>query len=725
MPGENLDLHLEFAGITVIPNEGLFVQADNARIDGFFMTSATSGGAVTVNGFAHYLQISNNRIMNNAGAYGGGIRLGTPGLINPGTGNYTDNGNDNIKIHHNQILMNGSVGATTGGGGVAIHNGSTNYQVTDNYFCGNFTTSKGAGISHVGLSTDGLIARNKILLNESSFNSVQGGEGGGIIVRGEPALAPATLTPGTGNVKILDNLIQGNVAGNGKGGGIFVSFANGLDVQASADSATWYGIDIFNNMIVNNTAGWVGGGIYLEDAAKVRIVHNTIANNSSTATGASALLAVGLNQPTVPTGAGVVGGVHTAGLAALANLGGQTYANPLLQNNIIWHNASFGYQADPNNPLVGLFPDPVNPAGYSFWDLQVFNSIIEGPDPGAVALNPANCVLTSLTGPDGVNYNVNGNRIQDPAFVEDFVYTLQSASAPGEGGNTVQVSFTPIGPRGDYHLQEGSLVRGIAPAPVPAIPEVTTDYDGEARTFPADTGADQFYPPPTVTFGDLKLTGPGGTQVVKTGETLNITWTPGATFPQGVTYKLMVSYKNGKSWKKIPGAEALTGTSFDWVVPTQKKNQPDTRLRIQAFSGKTLIGEDISPEPFEVEVVKVLYPSEARVEVTSGLTLAPPYGINFRFNQTESPVTGVQIDIALKSNKKGKGKGWKPANIAEGNPFPIPNPVPGQEYQVTWTVPEVTETVEGVKIRIRLLSGGSKVAEDESDLPIRISPPIQ
>ena len=105
--------------------------------------------------------------------------------------------------------------------------------------------------------------------------------------------------------------------------------------------------------------------------------------------------------------------------------------------------------------------------------------------------------------------------------MEDFVYTLQSASAPGEGGNTVQVSFTPIGPRGDYHLQEGSLVRGIAPAPVPAIPEVTTDYDGEARTFPADTGADQFYPPPTVTFGDLKLTGPGVGQVVKTGETLS------------------------------------------------------------------------------------------------------------------------------------------------------------------------------------------------------------
>src|SRR4030042_1036008 len=151
------------------------------------MTSAASGGAITVNGFAHYLQISNNRLINNAGTYGGGIRLGTPGLTDPtcGPADYCSNGNDNITIHHNQILMNGSVGATTGGGGIAIHNGSTDYEVTDNYICGNFSTSKGAGISHVGLSDGGVIARNQILLNESSFNSIQGGEGGGIIIRGE------------------------------------------------------------------------------------------------------------------------------------------------------------------------------------------------------------------------------------------------------------------------------------------------------------------------------------------------------------------------------------------------------------------------------------------------------------------------------------------------------------------------------------------------------------
>jgi hypothetical protein len=715
VPGENLDLHIELAAITVIPIEGRFTQADNARIDGLSIMSATSGGAITVNGFAHYLQISNNRLTNNAGTYGGGVRLGTPGLIDPATGGYTDNKNDNITIHHNQILTNGSVGATTGGGGIAIHNGSTNYDVTENYICGNFTTSKGAGISHVGLSDGGFIAHNKILLNESSFNSIQGGEGGGILVRGEPSLLPGGLTPGTGSVQILANLIQGNLAGNGKGGGIFLSFVNGLDVQASpAVPANWYGVDIFNNMIVNNVAGWVGAGIYLEDAAKVRIIHNTIANNSSTATGANALLAVGLGQPTVPTGAGVVGGIHSAGLAGL--LAGQAHSDPLLKNNIIWHNTSYGYLPDPNNPLAGLFL-----SGY--WDLQVFNSdIVPAPIPAGVVLHPVNCVLTSLTGPDGVNYTGNGNLGGvDPLFEADFVYTLQSAAAPGEGGNTVQVTFTPIEPRGDYHLQETSPVRGIAPNP--GIAEVNTDYDGENRTFPADTGADQFNPPPVLTVDTLTLVELTGTQVVRTGSTLPISWLVPATFPPTVTYKVQVSFKNGGgfSWKNIPGAEALTTTTFNWHVPAMNANAPLTRIRVQAFDGGKMIAQATSAQPFEVEAMKLLYPSDAKVEVFSGLTLAPPYGINFRFNDVATPVAQVRIEISMSGGRFARFAKWQNAVIAGGNP--ILNPIANQEYQLTWTVPAVAAATNA-KVRMLLLDGsGRTIGSDEGDIPLTILPP--
>jgi hypothetical protein len=129
-----------------------------------------------------------------------------------------------------------------------------------------------------------------------------------------------------------------------------------------------------------------------------------------------------------------------------------------------------------------------------------------------------------------------------------------------------------------------------------------------------------------------------------------------------------------------------------------------------------LIGQDISPEPFQVEVVRVTYPSEARVEVASGLTLAPPFGINFRFNETVKPVASVQIQYSL----KGKG-GWKDATIAEGNPFP--NPVKGQEYQLTWTVPEVAQTTTNAKIRVRLLNdAGGVLATDESNTSITIYP---
>jgi hypothetical protein len=194
-------LHIEFAAY-VLANDGVFTPDPHGRIDGFTITSATSGGGITVNGYAHFLEISNNRVINNAGSWGGGIRVGTPGLTDPtgatdptcgpASATYCSSRNDNITIHNNHIFENGSVGATTGGGGMALFNGADNYRVTDNYICGNFTTNRGAGIAHVGLSPNGLIEGNKILLNESSFNSLTGGEGG-VSLSGEAArlwLAP-------------------------------------------------------------------------------------------------------------------------------------------------------------------------------------------------------------------------------------------------------------------------------------------------------------------------------------------------------------------------------------------------------------------------------------------------------------------------------------------------------------------------------------------------------
>jgi hypothetical protein len=730
IPGESLDLHVEFAAVTVIANDGVFTADPHGRIDGFTITSATSGGGITVNGYAHFLEISNNRIVNNAGSWGGGIRVGTPGLTDPtgatdptcgpASATYCSNRNDNITVHNNHIFENGSVGATTGGGGIALFNGADNYRITDNYVCGNFTTNRGAGIAHVGLSPNGLIERNKILLNESSFNSLTGGEGGGIILQGEAARTPnALLTPGTGSVVVNANLIQANMAGNGKGGGIYVSFPNGLDVDANpGNSVNWYGIDIFNNIIANNVAGWMGGGIFLQDAAKARIDHNTIVNNSSTSSGANALLGVAINQPTIPQGAGVVSGIHSLGLAnALAvpdpNVPGITYSNPELINNIIWHNSSYSYDPTVNPPFGALVPHPA-----TYWDLQVFAAV----DPAQV-LDPNDTILSSLTGPDGVDYTVGGtdltNQAADPLFITDFVYTLRTAAAPGEGGNTVQVSILPIKPAGDYHLRTGSPA--IDQAAATAIPQLVLDYDGETRpdttALLGDIGADEFSVQPVSPAQVIRLVTPNGGEIVPTGQPFAIQWQASATFPPTVTYRLQVSYDSGATWETITGAEALATTSFSWTVPPKNANKKKSLIRVQAFDGGAKTGEDVSDDVFVVEVLKIVYPSDATVVFNEGVTIAPPFGINWRLNDVKKTVAKARIEVS-----KDNGATWQKADLSP-DANAILNPAEGVEHQQTWTVPNVNKVKTKAKVRITLLdNAGNVITQDQNDEFFTIAP---
>ena len=113
-----------------------------ARIDGFTIKSADTGGGIIANGYADYLEISNNRISNNSGAYGGGIRVGHPlphrsrtTLDATSTATTTTS-----KIHHNQVVFNGGLGGA--GGGISMCTGSDSYPITENWVCGNFSTAR-------------------------------------------------------------------------------------------------------------------------------------------------------------------------------------------------------------------------------------------------------------------------------------------------------------------------------------------------------------------------------------------------------------------------------------------------------------------------------------------------------------------------------------------------------------------------------------------------------
>ena len=493
------------------PQQGGFGLMDghpNARIDGFTITGADHAGGVVVNGYAHYLEISNNRIINNNGFFGGGIRLGHP-ILTAETEQgltYENAQNDHVFMHNNHITQNSGLGGY--GGGVSVCTGSDGYVIADNYICGNIGLGGGGGIGHIGLSNHGAISSNRILFNES-FNQSLTVSGGGILIAGAPALGgPGSLSPGAGSVSILDNVIKGNAAGAGDGGGIAVIRLNGEDVERNPNAnALWYVLNVFNNFVVDNVAGLAGGGISLEDSPNVRIIQNTIAHNDSVGTAALAFVP-GVPNESQRQPAGVVGRAHTAELeAAIGNViwlqGFRGYSNPQLIGNIILRNRSFNFYIDPNvtGPgRYGLSPkvDDVNNEPPDFRDLGVLGM------PAPAFLNPRNCLLTSTAGYHGSNVEASSaSPFMDGYFNGDRGLTvtmpepttaIQPAVAFDEGGNYIRVRFSPLTPVGDYHITADSEARdGLRNLMGFLQPELRTDIDGDPRpAFSiADIGADE------------------------------------------------------------------------------------------------------------------------------------------------------------------------------------------------------------------------------------------
>ncbi len=339
-----------------------------SRIDGLSVTGGDAGGGVYVNGWAHGLEISNNRVYGNAGALNGGIRVGVPyleqesfplaadGSVSVHNGRIDGLGYDvGVSIHHNAITKNGTVEGPAGnggaGGGLSICTGTDGYSVDHNWICGNFSSADGGGIGHIGYSQSGSITNNQILFNQS-FQQTSSTHGGGIMVTGEPNVA-GTLTLGTGNLTIDSNVIRGNFSEGGHGGGVRLQQVNGADVEAFSQTSLWHRITITNNMVANNVAGWGGGGISMADTLNSAIINNTIASNDST--GIAGVLLTGSAAAQLP-GEGVVGTTgrgrpNPAGISAdptstdLRNARSSVavISHPELTNNIVWKNRSFYY----------------------------------------------------------------------------------------------------------------------------------------------------------------------------------------------------------------------------------------------------------------------------------------------------------------------------------------------------------------------------------------------
>ncbi len=466
----------EGAVVTVFAEEdNQFTSAYRASIDGFTIEGGNQagfpgeapqdgvivnvpppgpiqGGGIFVNGYARYLMITNNKIQNNGGTYAGAIRLGTPNL--PTGDPAKDSNNDNVFIAYNMVLANGGSNLA---GGLAIFDGTANYQVAFNDFCGNFSAEYGGGISHYGYSPNGRINNNRIYFNRSYD------EGGGIFIAGELPATPGTLSPGAGPVNIYSNIIQANL-GNDDGGGLRFLMAGN------------FVYNVYNNIIANNVSTHEGGGISLNDAPNVRIYNNTIMKNITTATAQTSTGA--------PAPAGLSTSLNSQQLQATLPLGSPVYSNPVLFNNIFWDNRAGSFDRVGVTGL-GLDGDlgPIN-----YWDMGVSGS--------AYNLTPVYSIISSTqnVAPDATN--LIGVDPQVRGTYDTSVLVLPWRTNPGFVGILLVAVDLPPNLMGDYHLQtlpsfSAAIDAGAASWMGVAAPRI--DIDGDRRPFDAgyDIGADE------------------------------------------------------------------------------------------------------------------------------------------------------------------------------------------------------------------------------------------
>jgi uncharacterized repeat protein (TIGR01451 family) len=410
----------------------------------------TQGGAVFANAYARNLQITNNVVQNNGGAYGT-IRIGTPDLPAPDT----DNQNENVSISYNRVIANAG---TNQAGGIGLFNGADGYQVTGNDICGNFSAEYGGGISVVGMSPGGTISGNRIYFNRSYD------EGGGIMIAGALPATTTSLSPGSGAVDIHDNLIQANLANDDGGGLRFLMAGN-------------FPMNVYNNFIVNNISTHEGGGVSINDAPNVRVFNNTIMKNLTTAT------AITSNGAAAP--AGLSSSRNSDLLQATLPAGSPTFSNPLLFNNVFWDNRA-GTRT--TTGVAGLGAGDAD-----HWDLGVADS--------GDLLSPTNSVLQDNRGINASATNVVGT---DPgvAATYDVGVTFNTwRNNPAFLGAIMISADLPPNLMGNYHISAASPAynAGAASKARPGNQGGGTqfapgnDIDGDARpAFAAyDVGADE------------------------------------------------------------------------------------------------------------------------------------------------------------------------------------------------------------------------------------------
>jgi hypothetical protein len=470
-----------------------------SRIDGLSITdSSQGGGGIFVHGWAHNLEISNNRIYNNQGTLAGGMVIGQgehpPGYVQsgaielPGSCETTFDTqyqmpycfNTHVNIHNNDVSLNSSEGdelfssTPAGAGGIALTSGADYYRLSSNWVCGNMSTGDGGGVSQLGFVKNADIEHNTIIFNQTKNPTIPT-NGGGLLIMGAPDTdaicstinpdtdCPTGLGDGAGPGMVINaNLIQGNSADSGAGGGLRLQHINGSEVSRYANaSSKWYSISITNNIITNNVAGWDGAGVSLQDALLANFINNTITANDSTAASgtlfqtfrrdlassvppgsimgtcdsnasgctASARQPAGISV--APNSPYLIASFPTTGIACPANHPNcKAISDPVLNNNVVWHNRSFHIELGPVNAAVNQTSVTLTPQlnqsatgacdtsfpTADYWDLGIRGDLNATNHGGTgLSLRP----LYSVLSPNATGYDAS-NLLSDPVLTASY-----------------------------------------------------------------------------------------------------------------------------------------------------------------------------------------------------------------------------------------------------------------------------------------------------------------
>jgi hypothetical protein len=508
-----------------------------SRIDGFTVTnSSQGGGGIYAHGWNHYLEVSNNRVYGNAGTLSGGITIGQgespDAILGPDQVQLPFLFEMHTRVHNNAITSNASYGdelfsaTPSAAGGITFCTGADYYHFNFNWVCGNLTTGDGAGLVHEGFIYNGDISHNWILFNQSNNISIPANGGGIAILGASPdgttpnglecgnTIADADCIPGLSDgtgpgLVIHSNLIMGNTAESGSGGGMRLQTVNGTEVaRFPHNPERWYGVNIFNNIIANNVAGWDGGGVSLQDALKVNFINNTVVSNDTTASAGALFNALaaplastpppgctdGKGNPIVctsPQPAGLVTMQNTVNLTSSLPKNGVTcpeehpnctsVSYPKLENNLFWQNRAFnihvggrGQGTLSQQNIVVLVPE-LNQSktgqcvdGASYWDIGVRGDTKAADHSSGITLTPTYSILTDITGysggnnkaanPNVVSQYCNGSRVPPElgkagyfvppgiadATVPNPTFNITAAATVDEGNNWINMVYGPL-----------------------------------------------------------------------------------------------------------------------------------------------------------------------------------------------------------------------------------------------------------------------------------------